>query len=133
MSAAFNTAWSKKLAYLVGLITADGCLSKDGRHIDFTSKDKELVLILTNSLNLKNKIGMKSRAKENIKKYYRVQIGGRIRKSTRCYTLIYGKRSSISLVQKIYFDSANLRLNRKYAKTKTLNNARVMESVDIYA
>ena len=35
-----NEAISKELLwYLVGLITADGFLSKDGRHIDITAKD----------------------------------------------------------------------------------------------
>ena len=33
--------WSSNLAYIVGLISSDGCLSKDGRHIDLTSKDEE--------------------------------------------------------------------------------------------
>ncbi len=31
----------EKLWYLVGLITADGCLSPDGRHIDITANDKK--------------------------------------------------------------------------------------------
>lgn len=35
--------WSSELAYCVGLIASDGSLSKDGRHIDFTSKDIELI------------------------------------------------------------------------------------------
>ncbi len=38
-----NIQWSPELAYAIGLLVADGCLSKDGRHIDFTSKDLELV------------------------------------------------------------------------------------------
>ena len=32
--------WSPHFAYAVGLLTADGCLSKDGRHLDLTSKDR---------------------------------------------------------------------------------------------
>jgi len=31
--------WSQAIAYSVGLITSDGCLQKDGRHIDLTSVD----------------------------------------------------------------------------------------------
>lgn len=31
--------WYPNLAYAVGLITTDGCLSSDGRHIDISSKD----------------------------------------------------------------------------------------------
>ncbi|HEX8182501.1 MAG TPA: hypothetical protein VF575_02765 [Candidatus Saccharimonadales bacterium] len=33
--------WSADTAYCVGLIASDGCLSKDGRHIDLTSTDIE--------------------------------------------------------------------------------------------
>ena len=36
--------WSSDFAYCVGLIATDGNLSKDGRHIDFTSKDLEQVM-----------------------------------------------------------------------------------------
>ena len=35
--------WGSDFAYVVGLITTDGSLSKDKRHIDFTSKDLELI------------------------------------------------------------------------------------------
>jgi hypothetical protein len=33
--------WSPHLAYAVGLIATDGCLSGDGRHITFVSKDED--------------------------------------------------------------------------------------------
>ncbi len=36
-----NCDWRPELAYAVGLIATDGCLSGDGRHIDLTSKDVE--------------------------------------------------------------------------------------------
>lgn len=36
-------AWSDRLAYAVGLIATDGCLSISGRHIFFTSKDEQLM------------------------------------------------------------------------------------------
>ncbi len=35
--------WSENIAYLVGLMTSDGCLSKDGRHLDLTSIDLEQI------------------------------------------------------------------------------------------
>lgn len=35
--------WSPALAYAVGLIATDGCLSGDGRHIAFVSKDEDLM------------------------------------------------------------------------------------------
>jgi hypothetical protein len=33
--------WSPNFAYAIGLLTTDGCLSMDGRHIDLTSVDYE--------------------------------------------------------------------------------------------
>lgn len=68
-----STKWSSELAYAVGLITTDGCLSKDGRHIDFTSKDTELVKTLRRCLGLRNKIGSKKSGTG--KEYARIQFG----------------------------------------------------------
>ncbi len=44
--------WTANLAYAVGLITTDGCLSKDGRHIDLTSKDLEQCELSKTKLNI---------------------------------------------------------------------------------
>ena len=54
-----NTNWSNNLAYIVGLIATDGCLNIDGRHIDFTSQDIQLIKTFKSCLGLKNKIGFK--------------------------------------------------------------------------
>ena len=51
--------WSPEFAYAIGLLTTDGCLSKDGRHIDFTSKDKEQVENFIRCLGINNRIGVK--------------------------------------------------------------------------
>ena len=51
--------WNKKFAYAIGLIATDGSLSNDMRHIDFTSKDLELVDLFKRCLKLQNKIGRK--------------------------------------------------------------------------
>jgi len=67
--------WTPELAYAVGLLTTDGNLSKDGRHMDFTSKDKELVELFKKCLQLNNKIGRKNSGSCPKKKYYRVQFG----------------------------------------------------------
>lgn len=48
------------LWYLVGLITTDGCLSSDGRHINITSKDEKYLIKLKNELGLNNKIRAKN-------------------------------------------------------------------------
>lgn len=74
MANPFNTRWSANFAYAIGLITSDGCLSKDGRHIDFTSKDLDQIQTFMKILNLKNKVGLKYSGHSN-KKYFRIQIG----------------------------------------------------------
>jgi len=66
--------WTPKLAYAIGLFTADGCLSSDGRHLEFCSKDREQVVNFKQCLRLENKTTKKARAKEEVKKYYRVQF-----------------------------------------------------------
>lgn len=66
--------WSPELAYAIGLIATDGCLSKDGRHLDFTSKDKDQILALMRCLHLEHlKIGLKNRGQPN--EAFRVQWG----------------------------------------------------------
>lgn len=63
------------LWYLVGLITSDGCLYKDGRHIDVTSKDYEFLKNLVARLDLPNKVGVKKDGKG--KQAHRIQIANR--------------------------------------------------------
>jgi len=67
--------WSRNFAYGIGLIVSDGCLSKNGRHISFTSKDKDLALFFKEVFGLDSKLGKKSRADKGEKKYYVVQFG----------------------------------------------------------
>lgn len=67
--------WSPEFAYAIGLIVTDGCLSKDGRHISFTSKDLELINNFQRALGIQMHIGRKSRGYEKEKKYYVIQIG----------------------------------------------------------
>jgi len=67
--------WSGNFAYALGLITSDGSLNKDGRHLWFSSKDLELVKNLKNSLKIEAKIGRYARGGEKIKRYYRLSFG----------------------------------------------------------
>lgn len=69
-----NTNWSPELAYAVGLITSDGNLSKDGRHIDFTSKDFEQIEHFKKILKLDTKIILKNSGSSSKKIYYCVQF-----------------------------------------------------------
>lgn len=70
-----STKWSSSLAYCIGLIASDGNLSKDGRHVIFTSKDKNLTEIFKNCLGLENKISYKGRGNSREKKYSFLQFG----------------------------------------------------------
>lgn len=67
--------WSGRFAYAIGLITSDGNLSKDGRHIDFTSKDEDLVQVFKDCLKIDTKISRKARGSEKEKKYFKVAFG----------------------------------------------------------
>jgi len=64
--------WSPEFAYVIGLLATDGCLSKDGRHIDLTSKDREQLENFSKCLKINNKIGFKN---SSDKKCLRVQLG----------------------------------------------------------
>ena len=66
---------SSNLYYAIGLITTDGYLSIDGRHISFTSKDEELAKLFRSCLGINNVIGKKASGYQREKKYYVVQFG----------------------------------------------------------
>lgn len=65
--------WSSNFAYAIGLLTADGCLSKDGRHIDLTSKDRSQIVLLKKCLGLTTKISGKYSGAGNLS--YHTQFG----------------------------------------------------------
>ncbi len=67
--------WNSDIAYVIGLITTDGSLSIDGRHINLTSKDIEQIELFARILNLKNKIGTKKSGYAPQNKYYQIQFG----------------------------------------------------------
>ncbi|MBL7157431.1 MAG: hypothetical protein ISS92_04640 [Candidatus Omnitrophica bacterium] len=67
--------WNRDFAYGIGLIATDGCLSSDGRHIEFSSKDLESVNNFKKSFKLKNRIGRKTRGTLPDKLYHRIQFG----------------------------------------------------------
>lgn len=67
--------WSANFAYAIGLIVTDGCLSNDGLHITFVSKDKEQIDNFMMCLGILNiKVGQTfSGQKKNMS--FRVQFG----------------------------------------------------------
>lgn len=66
--------WTPEFAYAIGLLTTDGCLAKDGRHFNFTSKDIQLIKTFKKCLRLDVKISYKTSSFTN-RKYPQVQFG----------------------------------------------------------
>ncbi len=67
--------WSAKFAYAIGLLTTDGNLSSDGRHMSLVSKDLEQILNFKKCLGLDVMTGRSRNGAHPDKKYYRVQFG----------------------------------------------------------
>ncbi len=68
--------WSGEFAYSIGLMASDGCLSSDGRHLTFVSKDKEQVQNVKKCFDVTASIyTYSSGGKGNTNRYYRVQWG----------------------------------------------------------
>jgi len=68
-----DTTWTPGLAYVVGIFASDGNLGKDGRYLDVTSKDQEILKIVLDVLGMSHiKIGRKSSGDGNYA--YRIQF-----------------------------------------------------------
>lgn len=67
--------WSPKIAYAVGLITTDGNLSPDGRHLDITSNDFELLETAKKCLQIDNEITPKFSSSTGYKSSFHIQFG----------------------------------------------------------
>ncbi|PIQ92394.1 MAG: hypothetical protein COV70_00670 [Parcubacteria group bacterium CG11_big_fil_rev_8_21_14_0_20_39_22] len=67
-----DTTWSPDLAYAIGLIASDGCLSNKGNIIDLTSKDREQLENYLMCLRIDKKIGTKKGSGDRC--YFRVQF-----------------------------------------------------------
>lgn len=70
-----SVQWDTNLAYALGLLVTDGNLSKDGRHLNLTSKDLDQIMTFKKILKLTNNISLKARAREKEKRYYFLQFG----------------------------------------------------------
>ncbi len=67
--------WTSKLAYGIGLLTTDGNLSPDKRHISLTSSDLQLLQTFRECFNLSNKITPNPKGSYSKKLSYRIQFG----------------------------------------------------------
>ena len=83
--------WSRNLAYAIGLITSDGNLDSDRRHIQFGSKDAEMIINFKKALEINNKVSRHARGGEKDKKYFSVRFGDKV---------FYGFLNSIGLYPK---------------------------------
>lgn len=70
-----QTAWSSNLAYAIGVIATDGNLSPNGRSINITSKDLDMIENIKFCLDLNNKIGIKANGTSPEKRYHVLQFG----------------------------------------------------------
>jgi hypothetical protein len=64
--------WTPALAYVVGLIASDGCLSGDSGHIDFTTKDLQLAETFRSIICPDTQLGCKVNGIRKL--YFRVQF-----------------------------------------------------------
>jgi hypothetical protein len=52
-------SWTPEIAYLTGMMAADGCLVNDNRHLNVTSKDYEVIETVQSILKMNVKVGIK--------------------------------------------------------------------------
>lgn len=71
----FKKEWTSNLAYGIGLITTDGNLSPDMRHIIFVSKDLEQIENFKKCFGLTNKISNKKSGFNEKAIYFVTQFG----------------------------------------------------------
>ena len=67
--------WSAEMAYVVGMITTDGSLSIDGRHITITSTDIQLLETCLHCLHKTTRISPNPIGSLSKKPAFRIQIG----------------------------------------------------------
>ncbi len=53
LGAPISDGWTRERAYAIGLLATDGNLSRDGRHLNVTSADQDLLVVLQACLGLK--------------------------------------------------------------------------------
>lgn len=70
----FRNIKQEHLWYIIGLIVTDGNLSRDGRHINITSKDREYLFLVRDVLGLHSIIGRKASGTVKEKKYSTLQF-----------------------------------------------------------
>lgn len=70
-----NFDWTPELAYVIGLLTTDGNLSKDGRHIIMRSSDLQLLNTFKKCIGLENKVAQTKNDSFAKRPCYKLQFG----------------------------------------------------------
>lgn len=97
--------WNRNLAYAVGLLTTDGNLSSDKRHIVFVSTDTDLIKTFRKCLNKNNKISKHPLSRSSKKQAYRLQIGD---------VVLYDWLRKIGLTPKKSLSIGKIKIQNKY-------------------
>ena len=101
----FKNIKQEHLWYVVGLIVTDGNLSRDGRHINITSKDREYLFLIRDALGLSNSIGRKASGSVNEKRYSILQFSD---------VIFYEYLTSIGLFPKKSLTLGEIAVPREY-------------------
>lgn len=107
--------WNHNLAYVVGIITTDGNLSPDGRHITVTSTDKHLLETTARCINKSNSITLNTPGSLSKKPTFRIQFGD-VKLYNQLEKIGLRKNKSLSLDGSIinYTDKYLSHINEKY-------------------
>ena len=97
--------WTSDIAYAVGLITTDGNLSNDKRHISLTSTDRKLLRTFRNCLHINNRICINPAGGYSRKTCYRVTFSN---------VKFYNRLLSIGLKPDKTFTLSKLDIPNKY-------------------
>jgi hypothetical protein len=97
--------WSSDTAYAIGLITTDGNLSKDRRHISLTSTDKRLLQTFKKCLHINNRICRNPSGSFSKKQCFKVTFGN---------VAFYKKLLMIGLMPNKTFKLGALKIPNKY-------------------
>lgn len=97
--------WNTDIAYAIGLLTTDGNLSSDKRHICLTSTDKQLLHTFRKCLKINNRICINPPGSYSKNRCYRISF---------CNIKFYRWLLQIGLKPNKTFSLSSLKIPRKY-------------------
>lgn len=123
----FFAVWSAEMAYVLGLLAADGALIKNNRgayYVEIQSVDKELIEIVGRLICPEHKISARRKQNANWNQAYRLQIGskkifrdlvrlGLTPRKSRAHRLSSSVKDSFKLYHFMYKNDRRIYLTRK--------------------